>query len=170
MIPVTQSQPAVGRLRRQNRLLGSVLLLIGAVMILIALGVFLTQGSQIRVTANVLAEHCHPQYDPVVHTNETRCDATVRYASRSGQIIKTTVTDAFPSEFSHRLGRPTTIQIRYDSNDPAQPFKQSNFMSVGEFVVLLGIGAVFTTLGIRAVVGAQLFAENTVRRRMTQGL
>jgi hypothetical protein len=167
MTQLWQPQPSVARLRRQARVWGTVLLLIGAVMILIALGVFLTQGSQIRVTATVLSESCQSQYDPAVFTYETRCDASVRFTTRSGQLISTTVTNAFPYEFSHRLGRPTTIQLRYDSDDPTQPFKQSNYMSVGEFWTVLGIGAVPTAFGILIVARAERFAANAVRRSQT---
>jgi hypothetical protein len=139
-------------------------------MILIGLGVFLTQGSQIRVTATVLSETCGYQYDfGAPAASGTRCDATVRFTARSGQVIRTTVTDAFPYEFSHRAGRPTTIQLRYDSSDPTQPFKQSNYMSVGEFITVLGIGLVATTLGIWWLAGAERLAERAVRLRTSQG-
>jgi len=43
-------------------------------------------------------------------------------------------------------------------------------MSVGEFLTVLGTGVVTTALAIRGLVGAQRFAENTVRRRMRQAL
>jgi hypothetical protein len=137
-------------------------------MLFVALLVFLTQGSQIRVTAAVLSEHCHPQFDPAYGAGETRCDASVRFTTASGQVIRTTVTDAFPYEFSHRPGRPTTIQLRYDTFDPANPDKQSNYMSVGEFLLVLGIGAGAATTGTLWVVRAERIAENTVRRRMSQ--
>jgi hypothetical protein len=117
VIPLRQSQPSVVGLRRLFRLCGTGLLVVGAFMIMIALGVFLTQGSQIRVTAGVLAEHCQSQYDLAVNSNATRCDASVQFTTRSDQVIRTSVTDAFPYEFSHRPGRPTTIQLRYDSAD-----------------------------------------------------
>jgi hypothetical protein len=157
-------------MRRQGRVAATVLLLIGALMILVALGVFLTQGSQIRVTATVLSEHCGYRYDfGAPASSGTRCDASVRFTTRSGRVIRTTVTDAFPYEFSHRAGRPTTIQLRYDSSDPTQPFKQSNYMSVGEFLIVLAIGLVATALGIWWLVGAERLAERAVRPRMSQG-
>jgi hypothetical protein len=164
-----QSPPEVTVQRRAVRLLGTAALLLGAFMILIALGVFLTQGSQVRVTATVLSERCHRQYDLATSSDETRCDASVRFATRSGRVITTMVTDAFPYEFSHRPGRPTTIQLRYDTSDPASPYKQSNYMSVGVFLLLLGIGAVAVTAGILWVVNAERLAENAVRRRMRSG-
>jgi hypothetical protein len=157
-------------MRRQGRVAATVLLLIGALMILVALGVFLTQGSQIRVTATVLSEHCGYRYDfGAPASSGMRCDASVRFTARSGRVIRTTVTDAFPYEFSHRAGRPTTIQLRYDSSDPTQPFKQSNYMSVGEFLIVLAIGLVATALGIWWLVGAERLAERAVRPRMSQG-
>jgi len=157
-------------MRRQGRVAAIVLLSVGAVMILIALGVFLTQGSQIRVTATVLSENCGYQYDfGAPAASGTRCNASVRFTTRSGQVIRTTVTDAFPYEFSQRAGRPTTIQLRYDSSDPTQPFKQSNYMSAGQFLIVLGIGLVATALGIWWLVGAERLAERAVRLRMDQG-
>lgn len=169
MARLSHSPPSVARLRRQARVAGTVLLLVGAFMIFLALGVFLTQGSQIRVTATVLSEHCQYQYDfGAPAASGTRCDALVRFTTRSGQVIRTTVTDAFPYEFSHRPRRPTTIQLRYDSDDPIQPYKQSNYMSVGEFWTVLGIGAAPTAFGILIVARAERAAENAVRRRMSQ--
>jgi hypothetical protein len=168
---VRQSDPTIARFRRQNRVLGTVLLVFGAVFVVIALSVFLSQGSQIRVTATVLSEQCHYQYDAgAPSASGTRCDAPVRFATRSGQVIRTTITDAFPYEFSHRPGRPTTIQIRYDSSDPTQPDKQSNYMSVGVFAMLVGIGGLFALLGLRAVLGAERFAEKRVRLSMSRAL
>jgi hypothetical protein len=102
--------------------------------------------------ATVQSERCGYHYALVRGTTSgTRCDASVRSTTRSGQVIGTTVTDALPYEFSHRAGRPTTIQLRYDSNDPTQPFKQSNDMSVGEFLLTVGIGLVIITGGIWAL-------------------
>jgi hypothetical protein len=165
MIVLRQSQMTVVNMRRMFRVFGIVMLLVGAMLILISLGVFLTQGSQIEVTATVLSEHCHSQYDLALSTSQIRCDASVRFATRSGQIIRTTVTDAFPYEFGHRPGLPTTIQLRYDSTDPADPFKQSNYMPVGEFLPLLGAGAVATTFGVLWAARAERYAEHAVRRR-----
>jgi hypothetical protein len=139
-------------------------------MLSIALGVFLTQGRQVRVTATVLSEHCHLQSDLATGAQETRCDGSVRFTTRSGQIITTTVTDAFPYEFSHRPGGHRTIQLRYDSSDPADPYKQSNYMSVGVFLLLLGIGAVAVAAGVLWVVRAERIADNTVRRRISQAV
>jgi hypothetical protein len=157
-------------MRRQGRVAAIVLLAVGAVMFLIALCVFLTQGSQIRVTATVLSENCGYQYDfGAPAASGTRCNASVRFTTRSGQVIRTAVTDAFPYEFSHRAGRPMTIQLRYDSSDPTQPFKQSNYMSVGDFLIVLGVGLVATALGIWWLVGAERLAERAVRLRMSQG-
>jgi hypothetical protein len=152
-------------LRRLWRFLGTGMLIVGALMLLIALGVFLTQGSQIRVTATVLSEHCHPQVDAATGVSETRCDASVRYTTRSGQVIATTVTDAFPDEFAHRPGSPTTIQLRYDSGDPANPNKQSNYMSVGVFVLVPALGVMASAVGTLWLVRADRLAENTARRR-----
>jgi hypothetical protein len=149
------------------QLLGAGASLTGALMILIALGVFLTQGSQVRVTATVLSEHCHPQSDLATGSQQTRCDASVRFTTRSRQVIRTTVTDALSDEFSHQPGLPTTIQLRYDTSDPADPYKQSNYMSVGVFVLLLGIGVAAATAGIMWVVRAERYAQNAVRRRMS---
>jgi hypothetical protein len=158
-------QKQLVRMRRFFWFSGTALLLIGLVLVAIALGVFLTQGSQVRVTATVLSEHCHPQQDLATGAEETRCDASVRFTARSGQVIRTTVTDALPYEFSHRQGLPTTIQLRYDPSNPADPFKQSNYMSASEFAVTLTFGACSTAAGIVALAGAERFAQNSVRRR-----
>lgn len=165
MIILRQSQLSLASTRRMLRVFGVVMLLVGATLILVALSVFLTQGSQVQVTGTVLSEHCHSQYDLALQTSQTRCDASVRFTTGSGQIIRTTVTDAFPYEFSHRPGLPTTIQLRYDSTDPSDPFKQSNYMSVGEFLPLLGAGAVAATFGILWATRAGRYAVNTIRRR-----
>jgi hypothetical protein len=152
MTRIQQSGPRIARFRR--RAVGTFLLVASAFFILIALSVFLTQGSQIRVTATALSETCHYQFDlgsPAA--SGQRCNAPVIFTTRSGQIIRTTITDAFPSEFSHHPGRPTTIQLRYDSSDPTQPYKQSNVMSAGVFAMLLGIGAVLAGLGLWVIVG-----------------
>jgi hypothetical protein len=72
------------RASAESSLTGALSFLVGAVMILIALGVFLTQGNQIRVTATVLSEHCHYQPDlGAPSATPTRCDASVRYADQS---------------------------------------------------------------------------------------
>ena len=155
-------------MRRLFRFLGTVMLLVGAVMLLIGLSVFLTQGSQIPVTATVTHERCHPQADLATGSGETRCDAAVRYETRAGQVINARVTDAFPHEFRHRPGKPPTIRLRYSTSDPAHPFKQSNYMSAGEFLLLLGSGGVAATFGTLWLARADRIAENAVRRR-TQG-
>ena len=152
-------------LRRRWRLGGAVMLVAGALMLMVALGVFLTQGSQIRVTGTGLSEHCHPRPDLATGTGETRCDAAVRYTTRTGRVITTTVSDAFPYEFRHRPGMPPTIQLRYDSNDPGDPFKQSNYMSVGEFLLVLGLGGIAATFGVLWLTRAGRIAENSARRR-----
>jgi hypothetical protein len=130
-----------------------VMCLVGVLLAGLGLGVFLTQGSQIRVTAKVLSEKCHPSTDLADGQTETRCDADVQFTTASGQLITTSVTDAFPYEFSGE-GQSRTIDLRYDSGDPAQPFKQSNYMSAGEFVLLLIIGVaamLFGGWGLRRV-------------------
>ena len=169
MILVAPSPPSVARQRRQIRFVGAAMLLVGAVMVLIALGVLLTQGSQIPVTGTVLSERCHAQFDPATHQSETRCDAAVRFTTRTGRVITTTVTDAFPYEFHHKPGQPATIRLRYDSNDPAHPYKQSNYMSVGQFLLVLGIGAVAAGFGGWWLARAERIAERAVRRLARYG-
>jgi hypothetical protein len=70
----------------------------------------------------------------------------VRFTTVTGRVITTTVTDAFPSEFSGS-GRSRTIDLRYGRNDPAQPSKQSNYMPASTFIGLLAFGAVLLLLG-----------------------
>jgi hypothetical protein len=169
MILVAPSQSTVARQRRQIRFVGVAMLLVGAVMILIALGVFLTQGSQIQVTGTVLSERCHQQFDPAIHQSETRCDAAVRFMTRTGQVITTMVTDAFPYEFHHMPGQPATIRLRYDSNDPAHPYKQSNYMSAGQFLLVLGIGVPAAGFGAWWLARAERIAVNAARRLARHG-
>jgi hypothetical protein len=123
-----------------------VMCLVGVLLVGLALGVFLTQGSQIRVTAKVLSEKCRPRTDLAFGQTETRCDADVQFTTASGQLIRTSVTNAFLYEFSGEA-RSRTIDLRYNSSDPAQPFKQSNYMSAGEFVLLLIIGVAAMLFG-----------------------
>ncbi len=61
-------------------------------------------------------------------------------------MIRTTVTDAFPDEFTG-TGRSRTIALRYDRGDPTQPYKQSNYMPVGTFVMLLIFSAATISFG-----------------------
>ena len=136
----------------------------GLLMAGIALAVFLTQGSQVRVVARVLSERCHPRDDLAYPGSvETRCDAAVRFTA-GGRIITTTVTDAFPSEFSGS-GRFRTIDLRYDNNDPAQPFKQSNDMPAATFIVLLVSGSAVLLLGCWGAARARWLADRAVRNR-----
>jgi hypothetical protein len=142
-----------------------VVVLCGLLLVVIALGVFLTQGSQLRVVADVLSERCQPRIDLAYPAGpETRCDAVVRFTTVTGRVITTTITDAFPSEFSGS-GRSRTIDLRYDRNDPAQPFKQSNYMPAGTFISLLASGGVVLLLGCWGVARARRLADRTVRNR-----
>jgi hypothetical protein len=165
MILLGASQLSAVGLRRLTRFFGAAMLAVGAVLVLVALLVFLTQGSQVRVTATASSEHCHPQVDLATGIGETRCDADVRFVTVTGRIINTTVTDAFPYEFHHRSGMPTTIELRYDTNEPMRPYKQSNFMSVGQFLLVLGLGVTALSLGALWLARADRYAQNAARRR-----
>jgi len=116
MVPHARLRPTWAAQVRFVRGLMLVVILCGLLLVVIALGVFLTQGSQIRVVADVLSERCQPRIDLPSAGTETRCDAAVRFTSVTGRVITTTVTDAFPSEFSGS-GRSRTIDLRYDKND-----------------------------------------------------
>jgi hypothetical protein len=154
---------------RQVRFFGGAMLLVGAVLMLVGLGVFLSQGSQIQVVATVVSERCHGQFDFATHQDETRCDAAVRFVTSAGRVIATTVTDAFPYEFRHPPGRPATIRLRYDASDPGHPFKQSNYMSVGQFVLVLGLGVGAAALGALWLARAEPIAEKAARKRARYG-
>jgi hypothetical protein len=139
--------------------------LCGLLLVVVALGVFLTQGSQVRVVAHVLSERCQLRIDPADPVGpETRCDAAVRFTTATGRVITTTVTDAFSSEFSGS-GRSRTIDLRYDENDPEQPFKQSNDMPAATFISLLASGAVVLLLGSWGAARASRLADRAVRNR-----
>ena len=139
------------------------LAVIGVVMAGTALIVFFSQGSQIKVTAQVLTKRCGPKWDLATRMTETRCDASVRFTTRTGQVIVTTITDAFASEFTQR-GRYDTIELRYDSNDPAQPYKESNYMDPTTFSVLLGFGCAATILTVWGYKRADRIAEKAAAR------
>lgn len=152
-------------MRRLWRFLGAAMLAAGLLMVLVALTVYLTQGSQIRATATVTSMHCHPQFDLGTQTTSTRCEAAIRYTTRTGRVIRTTVTDAFPTEFRHVQGGATTIGIRYLASDPSSPFKQSNFMPLGQFLLVLGLGLAATGAGTWWLARADRIARKAVSRR-----
>jgi hypothetical protein len=164
MTLVRRPPRSVAAVRRMWRFYGAALLAVGAVMVLTALSVFLTEGSQIRVIAIASSERCHPQYDLATHMGETRCDADVRFVTRTGQVINATVTDAFPGEFRHVSGQPTTIQLRYDASDPTRPDKQSNYMSLGDFLLVLGLGVLALSFGGLWLARADRYAQRAVSR------
>jgi hypothetical protein len=120
---------------------------LGAFIVLIALTVFLGQGSQIRTRALVLSEHCYSAFDVALAQHQTRCNLAVEFSTRSGQQIRTTVGGALESEIT-AVGNHRFIDLRYDSSDPAQPYKQSNYMSAPIFAMLLAIGCGAILLGI----------------------
>jgi hypothetical protein len=171
MLPYPADRVPRGRPRpasaAQVRLVRGVMLaviLCGLLLVVMALSVFLTQGRQIRVVADVLSERCRPRTDLAYPAGtDSRCDAAVRFTTVTGRVITTTVTDAFPSEFSGS-GRSKTIDLRYDSNDPAQPFKQSNYMPASTFISLLASGAVAALLGYWGVARARRLADRLSRR------
>lgn len=163
-LQMPRPKPFRARGLNSTRILMSVMIAIGALMAVIALGVFLTQGSQITVTASVLSEHCHPQVDLATGQGETRCDAVVQFTTTAGRIITTTVTDAFPSEF-RGSGPSKTIDLRYDSSDPTQPFKQSNYMSVDTFVLLLAFACAAVLFGSWGFKRAPQLAQQAALRR-----
>jgi len=137
---------------------GVVMILAGLLLILIALVVFLGQGSQIRVRARVLSKRCHFQTDLATGQPQTLCNAEVRFTAVSGQVVTTTVGGALSSEFSGS-GRSQTIDLRYDSDDPSQPFKQSNYMPVSTFILLLVFGTGALAFGCWATARAGWFAD-----------
>jgi hypothetical protein len=79
--------------------------------------------------------------------------------------IRPLSTHACPYEFRHRPGKPPTIRLRYSTSDPADPFRQSNYMSAGEFLLVLGLGGVAATFGVLWPARAGRIAGNAVRRR-----
>lgn len=137
----------------------------GLLLVLVALTVFLTQGSQIHATATVTAEHCHPRFGLGTQTTSTRCDAAVRYTTRTGRVIRTTVTDAFPAEPRHVAAGATTIDIRYVASDPSSPFRQSNYIPLGQFLLALGLGLIATGAGTWWLARAGRIASLAASRR-----
>lgn len=149
---------------RTFRIIMAILAADGLLAAGVALIVYLGQGSQIRVTAPVLSERCHQQRDLATFQLETRCDASVRFETRAGQVVTTTITDAFPSEFSGR-GRYKTIVLRYDSSDPTHPYKQSNFMTPAAFVVILAVGCAVMILASWGYKRADRLTQKAAARR-----
>ena len=117
-------------------------------------------------TAKVLSEHCQQQFDIATHQSETRCNAAVQFTTTAGQVISTSVGDAFPTEF-HGSGNSKTIDLRYDTDDPTAPYKQSNYMSLPTFLALLVAGCLLLLWGcwmaIRADRTAQRYRERLER-------
>ena len=105
----------------------------GLVFARIAMSVYLTQGRLIPVRAYAASWRCHL---PVINwaTGETRCDATVVFATVSGQPITATLPDVFRSVDA---AKPGFIKVRYDSKDPALLNKLDSFMPFGTYVFLL---------------------------------
>jgi hypothetical protein len=130
--------------RTQRRILKTArvfLIATGGFLVLIALVVYPFQGSQIEVTAQILNRTCHTNFNLATQQHEIRCDLNVRFRTKSGQVVSTTVGGALSSEINSRDGRET-IQLRYDSGDPKSPYKQSNYMPIGVFIGLLVGGLV----------------------------
>ncbi|HEY7147672.1 MAG TPA: DUF3592 domain-containing protein [Streptosporangiaceae bacterium] len=148
---------------RTFRIPGFLLTVCGLVLLCVGLRVFLTQGSQIRVTAVVLAQRCHSQFDSGDNQTEIRCDAVVSFIARGGQVIITAVTDAFAAEIK-RTGQVKTIELRYDANDPWHPDKQSNYMSAGIFTLLLAVSGVALLPGAWMAARADRIAARVNKR------
>ena len=130
---------SAGSARTQRRILRvarGLLIATGGLFVLIALIVYPFQGSQIEVTAQILTQTCHTNFNFATHQHEVRCDLDVRFRTRSGEVVTTTVGGALLSEINSRDGH-TTIQLRYDPSDPKSPYKQSNYMPIGAFLGLL---------------------------------
>lgn len=132
--------------RRQIRFYRVALGCLGAFIAAIALIVFLGQGSQIRARALVLSKHCYNAYDVALAESQTRCNLAIEFSTRTGQQIRTTVGGALESEIAV-AGNRQFVDVRYDSGDPSQPFKQSNYMSTPIFAMLMAIGCGAILLG-----------------------
>ena len=129
--------------RRILKIARALLIAMGGLLVFIALIVYPFQGSQIEVTAQVLTQKCYTNFNFAMQQHEVRCDLAVRFRTKTGEVITTTVGGALASEINSRDGRET-IQLRYDPNDPKSPYKQSNYMPFGVFIGLLvgGLAAI----------------------------
>jgi hypothetical protein len=160
--PARRPVPDLKAQRRLIRVLGWVTAVLGVFFLLISLVVFLTQASEVRVTASVLSRNCSRQYDAGSRQTQTRCNALVRY-NADGRTITTTITDAFPTEFTP-TGHGMTIDLRYDPGYPADPYKQSDYMSAGVFAALLSAGALILAAGTWWVIRAEPLAAKGIER------
>jgi len=68
-----------------------------------------------------------------------RRNLTAEFTTQSGQQVRTTVGDALAAEI-YSIGNQQVIDLRYDPSAPSQPFKQSNYMGVGIFILLMALG------------------------------
>jgi hypothetical protein len=151
--------------KRRAQVTTMVLCLTGIFTLFVALMVFFTQGSQIRVTATVLSESCHPKADLATGQTETRCDATVQFITASGRRITTKITDAFPYEF-YGSASFRKINLRYFSNDPTGPMKQSNYMTLTAFVLITVFAGTAALLGGWGFARADRLAARSRRKYM----
>jgi hypothetical protein len=110
----------------------------GLLFIAIALGVYLTQGRLIPVTASVLGAQCHRQIDRATGKAGTECDALVVFSTASGQIITPTV----PESEASAARSVSTINLRYDSTHPTSINKLDYSMPFATYVFLLVFGGI----------------------------
>jgi type II secretory pathway component PulL len=126
----------------QARFFRTVFVCLGLLLVLIALIVFLSQGSEIQVRARVLSEQCYNAYDSSTHQTQTLCNLGVQFTTQSGQLVRTSVGGALQSEITN-AGNQQVIELRYDSADPSQPLDQSSVMSAPIFIMLMLLGCAF---------------------------
>lgn len=124
----------------QKKIFSSIFLVLGIFLIFLALIVYIVQSKEIEVTAQVINKFCALEYNRSISLKEMRCRVDVKFQTKSGQTIETTVTDAFPSEITEISPNRSTIQLRYLQDEPYNPNKQTNYMTRNTFVGFIAGG------------------------------
>jgi hypothetical protein len=135
-----------GMSRGQARFFRTAAVCLGVFFVLIALIVFLSQGSEIQARAQVLSQQCYIAYDEAAHQNQTLCNLSVQFTARSGQVITTTMGGVLQSEITN-AGIQPVIEVRYDADDPGQPLDEDSVMSLPIFIVLMVLGSAWIFAG-----------------------
>lgn len=125
----------------------------GIVLIVLPILVLYTQNNQVVTQAQISSYTCESEFNPAVHSNEQRCSLDISFTTTAGQTIYSRVVDAFPSEITQASDSTSTIQIRYDKNNPRNVVKESNFMPVSTAIILSVVGVTFLVPGLLLYLG-----------------
>ncbi len=133
------------------RVLCTMMALAGSVLLLLAVAVHFTQNNQIEAQAqitNLSNSSCKSKIQVANYQSAKRCSLDITFSTASGQVIHSSVVDAFPSEITQYPDGTSTIQVRYDKNNPNNIVKQSNFMTTKTSVGLGLLGVLIIMLSV----------------------